>query len=133
MEDKLEKIGFFKALKPFLNQSCLTSKGTYNLIRFFKQCTTLTKLADIIKGRVGSTACSGGCLCLQSARSLCHDSSFFFSFFFWGTFQPSTSTAAAGMTAFPGRLGFSVLGFTPFLAHGPGQRSQRRRCGGSTG
>lgn len=82
MEDKLEKIGFFKALKPLLNQSCLTSKGTHNLIRFFKQCPLLTKLADIIRGRVGSTACAAGCLCLQSARSLCPDSGFFFSFFF---------------------------------------------------
>lgn len=40
---------------------------------------------------------------------------------------------ASGMTAFPGRLGFSVLGFTPFLAHRPGQCSQRCQCGGSTG
>lgn len=60
MKDKLEKIGFFKALKPLLNQSSLTSKGIYNFIRFFKQCTMLTKLAAIIRGRVGSTACSGG-------------------------------------------------------------------------
>lgn len=37
MEDKLEKMGVFKALKPLLYQSCLTSKGIYNLIRFFKQ------------------------------------------------------------------------------------------------
>lgn len=92
MEDKLEKIRVFKALKPLLNQSCLTSKGIYNLIRFFKQCTMLTKLADTIRGRVGSTACSGGCLSLLSARSCSYVMTLAFSFF-WGKFQPSTSTA----------------------------------------
>jgi len=55
MEDKLEKVGGFKALKPLLNQSCLTSKGIYNVIRFFKQRTMLTNLADIVRDEVGST------------------------------------------------------------------------------
>lgn len=86
MEDKLEKIRVFKALKPLLNQSCLTSKGIYKLIRFFKQCTTLTKLADTIRGRVGSTACSGGCLSLLSAGSCSYvmTLAFFFLFLFFG-------------------------------------------------
>lgn len=82
MEDKLEKIWVFKALKPCLNQSCLTSKGIYNLIRLFKQCMMHTKLADITGGRVGSTACTGGCLSLLSAGSCSDVMTLTFSFFF---------------------------------------------------
>lgn len=92
MEDRLEKIGVFKALKPLLYQSCLTSKGICNLIKFFKQCTMHTKLADIIRGRAGSTACCGGCLSLLSARSCPYVMTLAFSFFL-RQFQPSTSTA----------------------------------------
>lgn len=81
MKDKLEKIEFFKALQPLLNQSCLTSKGIYNLIRFFKQCTMLTKLAAIIKAElVAQPALEVHVPSNYKILFLCHDS------VFWGFF-----------------------------------------------